>query len=102
VRRGASASRAGRATVDMWITCEHALHMSKMIQIRNVPDELHRKLRMRAVAEGVSLSDLLLAEARRLAERPSLAELRERLAARAPVAPRVPPATAVREERDAR
>ncbi len=76
--------------------------MSKMIQIRNVPDELHRKLRMRAAAEGVSLSDLLLAEARRLAERPSVEELRARLATRRPAPRRVDPTAAVRAERDAR
>jgi plasmid stability protein len=38
--------------------------MSKMIQIRNVPDEVHRRLMLRAVAEGVTLSDLLAREAR--------------------------------------
>ena len=36
--------------------------MSKMIQIRNVPDEMHRMLKMRAVAEGISLSDLIKRE----------------------------------------
>ncbi len=76
--------------------------MAKMIQIRNVPDELHRKLRIRAASEGVSLSDLLLAEARRLAERPSPSELRERLASRTRVSPRVSPTEALRAERDAR
>lgn len=76
--------------------------MSKMIQIRNVPDALHRKLKVRAAQEGVSLSELLLAEARRAAERPSLGELRQRIAARAPVRLRVSPAEAVREEREAR
>jgi plasmid stability protein len=76
--------------------------MSKMIQLRNVPDSLHRKLKARAALEGMSLSDYLLAEVRRAAERPSVAELRQRLAQRAPVNPDVPPAQAVREEREAR
>ncbi len=74
--------------------------MSKMIQIRNVPDTLHRKLKARAALEGMSLSDYLLAEIRRSAERPAMSELMERLRHRTPVAPKVPPTDAVREERD--
>jgi len=53
--------------------------MSKMIQIRNVPDEVHKKLKMRALEEGLTLSDLLAREARQLAERPTLAQMRARL-----------------------
>jgi hypothetical protein len=74
--------------------------MSKMIQIRNVPDYLHRKLKARAAIEGMSLSDYLMAEMRRWAERPSLKELRERLKNRKPISPAIPPAEAVREERE--
>jgi plasmid stability protein len=73
-----------------------------MIRIRNVPDELHRRLKARAALEGFSLSDYLLREARRVAERPSRSELRERLRAREPVAVRVPPVRALRVERDRR
>lgn len=76
--------------------------MSPMIQIRNVPDALHQKLKSRAALAGMSLSDFLLDEIRRVAERPTPTELRERLAQRAKVEPGVPPATAVREEREAR
>lgn len=76
--------------------------MSKMIQIRNVPDDLHRALKVRAALEGLSLSDYLLQEARRVAERPSVAELRARLAGRKRVRPRVSPARAVRAARDRR
>ena len=61
--------------------------MSRMIQIRNVPDELHRRLKARAALEGKSLSDYLLAEIRETAERPTVEELRARLARRAPVDP---------------
>ena len=75
--------------------------MPSMIQLRNVPDALHRKLKSRAALEGMSLSDYLLAELRRVAERPTLAELRERLERRPAVAPRVSPEQAVRAERDA-
>jgi plasmid stability protein len=73
--------------------------MSKMIQIRNVPDEVHRRLKLRAVEEGVTLSDLLAREARQLAERPSLAEMRARLLRRARVLLPKPAASLVREAR---
>lgn len=73
-----------------------------MLQLRNVPDRLHRTLKARAALAGMSLSDYLIEEIRRVAERPSLEELRERLAGRTPVAPSAPPAAAVRAERDAR
>ncbi len=78
------------------------MNMPKMIQLRNVPDDLHRRLKSQAALEGLSLSDYLIAEARRAAERPTVRELRERLHARAPVGLRVSPARAVRRERDGR
>jgi len=71
-----------------------------MIQLRHVPDDLHRKLKARAALEGLSLSDYLLREVRRVAERPTFAELRHRRAQRTPVVTRVPPAKAVRAERE--
>jgi antitoxin FitA len=86
--------------VDMLFTCVYALHMSTMIQIRNVPDALHRRLKSRAALAGMSLSDYLLSEIREVAERPSLAELRARLEHRAGITPSVAPAQAVRDERD--
>ena len=73
-----------------------------MIQVRNVPDTIHRTLKARAALAGMSLSDFLLAEIRQLVERPSLEELRERLHRREPVKLKVSAARAVREERDAR
>ena len=76
--------------------------MSKMIQLRNVPDGLHRKLKARAALEGMSLSEYLLGEVRRVAERASLSELRQRLGQRTSVTPNISPARAVREEREAR
>lgn len=76
--------------------------MSVMIQIRHVPDGLHRRLKARAALAGMSLSDFLLDEISRLAERPSLDELRDRLAGRAAVEPATPPAAAVRAERERR
>ena len=86
----------------MLSTCDYADRMPKMVQLRNVPDDLHRKVKARAALEGMSLSDYLIAEIRRSAERPTVRELRERLARRSPVAPSVSPAQAVREERDRR
>ena len=86
----------------MRFTCEYSLRMSKMIQLRNVPDVLHRRLKARAAIEGMSLSEYLIAEVRRAAERPSVGELRQRLAQRSSVKPSISPAQALREERDAR
>jgi hypothetical protein len=74
--------------------------MGTMVQIRNVPEALHRQLKSRAALAGMSLSDYLLSELRQLAERPTMDELRERLRARPETAPSVPPAEAVRAERD--
>ena len=74
--------------------------MSKMIQLRNVPDDLHRKLKARAAQEGMSLSDYLLAEIQKTAERPTVSELRKRLRGRMPVNPHMPPAEAIRAERE--
>ena len=86
----------------MWITCYYHNHMSKMIQLRNVPDDLHRRLKARAALEGLSLSEYLIGEVRRAAERPTVTELRRRLAARSAVVPDIAPSDAVRSERDAR
>lgn len=76
--------------------------MSKMIQLRNVPDGLHRTLKARAALAGMSLSDYLLTEIREIADRPTLAELRDRLHKRKPVAADFNSALLVREERQAR
>jgi plasmid stability protein len=76
--------------------------MSKMIQLRNVPDSLHRQLKARAAMEGMSLSEYLIAEVKRAAERPSLRELRERLAQRTAVKTRISSAEAIREAREER
>ncbi len=64
--------------------------MPKMIQIRNVPNDVHRKLKVRAAVEGVTLSELLGRQDRQLAEQPSLAVLRERLFRRDRVTPEWP------------
>jgi len=74
--------------------------MAAMIQIRNVPDALHRRLKSRAALAGMSLSDYLLSEIRQVAERPTLDELRARLESRPGMKPSVSPAQAVRAERN--
>jgi len=84
----------------MFITCEYTHRMSKMIQIRNVPDDVARRLKARAALEGHALSDYLKVELDRIVARPTLTELRERITGRARVRPRTSPARAVREERD--
>jgi antitoxin FitA len=76
--------------------------MSKMIQLRHVPDALHERLKTRAAGEGMALSDYLIREVRKIAERPTPSEIRARLKARAPVRLRETPTDAVRAERDAR
>ena len=77
----------------------------KMIQIRNVPDELHQALKIRAIREGVTMSELILRELPRIANRPSLDEVLTRIRSRDPAREFGSGAELVRkvrEERDAR
>lgn len=76
--------------------------MSKMIQIRNVPEALHRKLKMRAAERGVTLSDFLLEQAKIAAEKPSLEELVRRIEQEPPLSlpPEEAPARVIRHLRD--
>lgn len=76
--------------------------MPKMIQIRNVPDDLHSILKARAALVGMTLSDYLLDGLRHQAAKPTVAELRERLATRSVVDTSLSGAQAVRLERDSR
>jgi antitoxin FitA len=73
-----------------------------MVQIRNVPAELHRQLKARAAVEGLTMSDYVLREVRKALERPTRAELLDRL--RAGPARRLgrPVADVIRAEREAR
>jgi antitoxin FitA len=73
-----------------------------MIQVRNVPDALHRGLKARAAMAGMSLSDYLLRELREIAERPTLAEFRERLHKRSPLSLTLDTGSLVHEERTGR
>ena len=76
--------------------------MPKMVQIRNVPDAVHRELKARAALAGLSLSDFLLLEMKRSLERPTREELLRRVARRAPVRVRPTPAELVRQARERR
>ena len=78
----------------------HASHMQRMIQVRNVPETLHRTLKARAAMAGMSLSDYLLAEIREIAARPTLREMTERLQSRKRVSFTIDTARLVREGRD--
>ena len=99
-RRRALLPGGGAALVDMRATCAHADGMSKMVQIRNVPDALHRKLKVRAAASGQTLSDYLLTEMARLAARPTREEILDRIHGRKRVTLKGSAAAAIREERD--
>jgi hypothetical protein len=70
--------------MSMLCTCEYVVHM-KMLQIRNVPDHLHRALKERAAREGITLSELLLRELPRIAGKPTMEEVLARIKTREPV-----------------
>ena len=86
--------------LDMCSTCAHAVSMSKMVQIRNVPESLHRKLKARAAVAGQSLSDYLLTEIGRVAALPTREEMLARLHSRTRVRLKTPAAVVIREERE--
>jgi plasmid stability protein len=74
----------------------------KMIQIRNVPESLHRRLKARAAMEGKSLSEYLLHQMEAVADRPTVAELSQRLASRSRPVLSESPTEVLRRERDSR
>jgi hypothetical protein len=76
--------------------------MSKMIQLRHVPDALHRQLKARAALSGLPLSDYLIREVRKIAEQPTPEEMSERLRQRDRYRGKTVPADVVRSERDSR
>jgi plasmid stability protein len=76
--------------------------MAKRIQIRHVPDRLHRTLKLRAARAGMTLSDFLRAELERIAKQLTPEALAERVRRLDPVEPRESPASAVRAEREGR
>ena len=104
--RGLSSKAIGKTAesgrIDMCTTCNYVPSMARMIQVRNVPDALHRSLKARAAMAGMSLSDYLLGELREIAERPTLAEFRERLHKRKRLPVALDTGGLLREERTAR
>ncbi len=73
-----------------------------MIQVRNVPDHVHRTLKSRAARESLSLSDFLKKELARAAERPTMQEWLDRAEEAAPIRTKRSPAQVIRELRDSR
>ncbi len=76
--------------------------MSVMVQIRNVPDSVHRRLKAQAAMAGMTLSNYLLDEMRKVAERPTIDEIRKRIESREPVTPPISSVDIIRAERDRR
>lgn len=76
--------------------------MSKMVQIRNVPEVMHRKLKARAAMAGLPLSDFIRLELERTLEKPTREEMLARLAKSESVTLKPSAAALVRAERDSR
>lgn len=68
--------------IDMSATWPSVSHMSKMIQVRNVPDDVHRTLKVRAAEEGISLSDYIKRDLEELAKQLTIGEIFARAQAR--------------------
>lgn len=82
--------------------CDNVAHMSKMIQIRNVPEDVHRTLKARAARAGMSLSEYLLKEIEQFAALPTFDEWWREVQADGAVKLTEDSAEAIREEREAR
>lgn len=86
----------------MQFACNYTNCMARNVQIRNFPEELHRKLKARAAMKGMSISDYLLLEIKRILEVPTLEEWRKKWATRERTNPSPSSAEIIREERDSR
>ena len=71
--------------IDMSATWPNVIHMPKMIQIRNVPDDVHRTLKVRAAEEGISLSDYIKRDLEELAKQLTIEDVFARARARGPL-----------------
>ena len=76
--------------------------MSTTIQIRNVPEELHRRLKARAALEGTSISRYVLREIERALGRPSRSEVLQAIREQPEMMLDPAPADVLREERERR
>lgn len=85
----------------MCTTCTRVCNMAKMIQVRNVPDSIHRTLKAKAALAGKSLSDWILEELEALAALPTEEELLERLREAEPFTMKRSSAKIIRKDRDA-
>lgn len=86
----------------MWTTWVTVSRMPKMIQVRNVPDDVHRALKIRAAAAGMSLSDYVKRDLEAATAQPTLEEIDVRVSARGRSAVRAETVvSALREVRDA-
>ena len=88
--------------IDMRKTWFHTFFMNSMIQIRNVPPGIHRKLKARAALEGVSMSQFILREIERALARPSRQELLAAIRGLSEPELDIAPADVLRQARDAR
>ena len=88
--------------MDMCGTCLYAEDMSKMIQVKDVPEHVHGILKSRAAREGMSLSDFLKKELARAVERPTTEEWLERTRQVKPIRAKKSPAQIIRDLRDSR
>jgi plasmid stability protein len=86
----------------MFCTCLYAWNMSKMIQVRDVPDDVHGILKSRAAHEGLSLSDFLKRELKRMAERPTLEDWLDSTRQVKPIAAKRSATQIIRDLRDER
>ena len=86
----------------MLLTCNGVGHMPSMIQIRHVPEDIHRALKIRALKKGLSLSDYLLRELTQIVERPTLDEVLARIESRSDSDIQENTASALRFERESR
>lgn len=85
----------------MLAACEQIMDMAKMIQVRNVPDSIHRALKAKAALAGKSLSEWILEELDDLAALPTEEELLARLRESEPFAMKRSSAKMIRKDRDA-
>ena len=86
----------------MCSTCDNVERMSKMIQIRNVPDDVHREAKVRAARAGMTLSAYLLRQIERALEVPDIEDLMERIGSLERIRTTETAAEIIRAERDAR
>ena len=86
----------------VWCTCQHVSNMPKMIQIRDVPDDLHIVLKTRAAKESMTLSDYLKRELQAVAEKPTMREWLEWTSRSKPIRTHKSGAELIRELRDGR